>query len=192
VWLEARRFTTLCLAALAPCGCGVLAGIEDRALSAVGTGGGGADPSAGGAGGAIACDEPLSHVDGKRCFFVNVAPSSSTANWYEHRTACTQRGGDLAIIGNSDDQFDVSQLALSYDNSISYWIGLSDEAEEGTWRWVDGSMLGDDSWMPTEPKPDSAGTEYDCATMQFGSEWAASVCTSATEAAICERDLTAP
>lgn len=35
---------------------------------------------------------------------------------------------------------------------IAYWIGLSDQREEGTWEWTDGSLLGNyTNWENNNP-----------------------------------------
>ncbi|KAF5889910.1 antigen like protein, partial [Clarias magur] len=62
---------------------------------------------------------------------------SELKNWDESRQACRDRGADLAIINTKEKQeFIVKQLLES-----RAWIGLSDRAKEGEWKWVDGTLL---------------------------------------------------
>ena len=52
-----------------------------------------------------------------------------------------------------------------------YWIGLSDSASEGTWRWLNGNRanLDDGSlWHPGYPLTSSTGNNIDCAVAFFG------------------------
>ena len=52
-----------------------------------------------------------------------------------------------------------------------YWIGLSDSASEGTWRWLNGNRANtdDDSlWAPGTPRTGSSGNNRDCAFAVFG------------------------
>ena len=58
--------------------------------------------------------------------------------------------------------------------SDAYWIGLSDSASEGTWRWLNGNRanLGDGSlWFPGYPRTGSLGNNNDCALAYFHSSF---------------------
>ena len=51
-----------------------------------------------------------------------------------------------------------------------YWIGLSDSASEGTWRWLNGNRAnpGDGSlWYPGHPQTGSSGNDRDCTGADF-------------------------
>ncbi|XP_052425216.1 C-type lectin domain family 12 member B-like isoform X2 [Carassius gibelio] len=75
--------------------------------------------------------------DGWRChqsslyFF-----SSETKNWDESRRYCRERGADLIIINNREEQDFVKIITGSFGY---FWIGLTDVEVEGRWKWVDGS-----------------------------------------------------
>ena len=52
-----------------------------------------------------------------------------------------------------------------------YWIGLSDSASEGTWRWFNGNRANPDDgslWYPGRPRTGSSGNNADCANAVFG------------------------
>uniref|UniRef100_A0A671L328 C-type lectin domain-containing protein n=1 Tax=Sinocyclocheilus anshuiensis TaxID=1608454 RepID=A0A671L328_9TELE len=63
--------------------------------------------------------------------------SSGWKSWTESRIYCTDRGGDLIIKDNSEEQ--------EFDNisgGADVWIGLTDSDVEDRWKWVDGKPNG--------------------------------------------------
>ena len=58
-------------------------------------------------------------------------------------------------------------LSLS---GVWYWIGLSDSASEGTWRWLNSNRANPDDgslWYPGYPRTGSSGNDRDCALAAF-------------------------
>ncbi|MBN3306650.1 CLC4F protein, partial [Amia calva] len=87
--------------------------------------------------------------DGKCYFF-----STDEKNWDESRDDCVRRGGHLAIIGTEEEQtFIKTQInGFMKVGKKKYWIGLTDAAAEGVWRWVDNTPLGKFRvWAQNEP-----------------------------------------
>ncbi|XP_073672072.1 sperm receptor for egg jelly-like [Paramisgurnus dabryanus] len=66
--------------------------------------------------------------------------SSENKTWTESRRYCRERGADLIIINNREEQ-DFVQIMLRKAGTNVVWIGLSDSDEEGRWKWVNGSTL---------------------------------------------------
>ncbi|XP_056592619.1 C-type lectin domain family 4 member M-like isoform X2 [Triplophysa dalaica] len=75
--------------------------------------------------------------------------SSEKKNWTESRRYCRERGADLIIINNKEEQDFIEKKTCKE----RFWIGLSDSDEEGRWKWVDGSAMtsGFSFWKSGEP-----------------------------------------
>lgn len=70
--------------------------------------------------------------------------------WHQAKAACEQLGGHLAIItSNGENRFIWDELMVNRTSQA--WIGLSDEAKEGDWRWVDGRPVTFCPWGPGQP-----------------------------------------
>uniref|UniRef100_A0A3B1K604 C-type lectin domain-containing protein n=1 Tax=Astyanax mexicanus TaxID=7994 RepID=A0A3B1K604_ASTMX len=81
--------------------------------------------------------------------------------WHYARMDCRARGADLVIINSREEQ----EFIKRQDKNV--WIGLSDEEEEGVWKWVDGSPLTTRYWSTGEPN--NADRGEDCAVFTDGS-----------------------
>ncbi|KAK0132901.1 Macrophage mannose receptor 1 [Merluccius polli] len=86
--------------------------------------------------------------------------STAKKNWTASRDDCLERDADLIVINSREEQEFVDILGGDY------WIGLSDGDTEGTWKWVDGTIMTSSSWGPGEPD-DKRGAE-DCVVTRGG------------------------
>ncbi|MGD2250120.1 MAG: lectin-like protein [Candidatus Methanofastidiosia archaeon] len=77
-------------------------------------------------------------------------------SWADAKADCEARGGHLVTITSSAENDFVSNLAGS--NTI--WIGLTDEATEGTWLWVTGESVVYTNWNSGEPNNYGSGEDY--------------------------------
>ncbi|XP_030268390.1 CD209 antigen-like protein E isoform X3 [Sparus aurata] len=75
---------------------------------------------------------------GCSCYF----RSNQMKTWQQSRTDCQNKGADLVVINNKDENNFVSDLTKLNGES---WIGLKTEWSTGRssyeWKWVDGSPL---------------------------------------------------
>ncbi|XP_073715933.1 CD209 antigen-like protein A [Misgurnus anguillicaudatus] len=106
--------------------------------------------------------------------------SSEKKTWSDSRTKCTQRGADLIIINNQEEQDFLKNMPGPN------WIGLSDSDVEGTWKWVDGSTLNTRFWDKSTNEP-NGGTAENCAFI-YSSGWGDYPCTY-TFNWICEKNM---
>uniref|UniRef100_A0A3Q1GXN8 C-type lectin domain-containing protein n=1 Tax=Anabas testudineus TaxID=64144 RepID=A0A3Q1GXN8_ANATE len=80
------------------------------------------------------------------CYFL----STESGSWTEGRQDCRTRGADLVVIDSDEEQ-----TFLSTFTNMSTWIGLSDKDKEGTWKWVDGTLLTVMFWFWASNQPDN-------------------------------------
>ncbi|KAI8515296.1 Fibrinogen C domain-containing protein 1 [Branchiostoma belcheri] len=79
----------------------------------------------------------------------------------EAAAACRADGGTLAMPRDAETNAFLGSLYRATTDGWSFWIGLHDRREEGSYKWVDGSALGPySSWGPKQPN-DIRGTR-DC------------------------------
>ncbi|KAM9328130.1 uncharacterized protein KZ484_019496 isoform 1-T1 [Pholidichthys leucotaenia] len=98
--------------------------------------------------------------------------SSSSKSWQESREYCQQNGSDLVIITTKEEQDFLVQF-----NKRS-WIGLTDKEKEGTWKWVDGTLLDErfHPWDEGEPNNDQ-GSEHCGELLHSKGSWNDNTCT---------------
>jgi hypothetical protein len=101
------------------------------------------------------CPEELRFTLGKReyCFL-------NAATWQNAQAQCAQSGGDLAVMDSAEENDALfARIGARFDVG-NIWIGLSDAAEEGRFRWASGEPVGAPPWRAGEPN--NLGDE-DCA-----------------------------
>ncbi|XP_038164300.1 CD209 antigen-like protein E, partial [Cyprinodon tularosa] len=103
-------------------------------------------------------------LHGVNCYYF----SNNKSTWNENRDSCRGQGGDLVKIDSREEQMflegKVKEKMTNKDDS--FWIGLTDSDNEGSWVWVDGSPLKESLsfWGNNEPDGQGGGTdsEVDC------------------------------
>lgn len=106
-----------------------------------------------------ACPCPVRRL-GESSFLV--CPEQRT--WSEARAACQAVGYDLARIRDTPQNCVVAR-GVSSAALPDAWIGMSDQALEGDWRWIDGDAVVDAPWSPGEPN-NNGGIE-NCGTISI-------------------------
>ena len=108
---------------------------------------------------------------------------SPQVTWDQARLNCRcQYGGDLVSITSTEESQWVVANPLTV-GSGNVWIGLSDYAVEGDYKWEDGTSLSWTNWLSGQPSDgDSTDTMQDCVVMrQSDGAWADNDCTTSKE-----------
>ncbi|XP_064089321.1 CD209 antigen-like protein E isoform X1 [Macrobrachium nipponense] len=89
------------------------------------------------------------------CYFI----SKDTSTWQDSRQKCIALNSDLVKITHDEEYDFLYRLAKGH----ATYIGLSDQQQEGTYRWVaDGTIHQSvESWWQ-KGEPNSAGSGEDC------------------------------
>ncbi|KAJ7316564.1 hypothetical protein JRQ81_002726 [Phrynocephalus forsythii] len=114
---------------------------------------------------------------GKYYFF-----SYSLASWEVANQSCAAMDSHLVTIKSAEEEGHVTRIL----KSSTSWIGLTDQVQEGNWKWVDGTDVGPKNsyWQPNEP---NGGRTENCALLK-NSLWYDSSCKE-SHRWICERTL---
>ncbi|XP_069651824.1 C-type lectin domain family 4 member G-like [Haliaeetus albicilla] len=76
---------------------------------------------------------------------------TGAAGWAKAQGLCQERGAQLAVIGDPQEQAFLAGFSPPHDS----WIGLHDRSTEGSFQWVDGSPSTYRNWRWGQP--DEAG-----------------------------------
>ncbi|XP_034546802.1 CD209 antigen-like protein E [Notolabrus celidotus] len=123
----------------------------------------------------LQCETGWKNFSGS-CYYI----STEKKSWTSSREDCIAKGADLVIIDSQEEKDFLSGLASSGAN---IWIGLTDNVQEGTWMWVDGSRVTTTYWG--DGQPNSEGNQ-DCGEMVKKGEWNDDIC-YAKNIWICEK-----
>ena len=83
-------------------------------------------------------------------------------NWQGGENYAIKLGGHLASISSSEEDIFLKE------NFQRGWIGLTDSASEGTWRWTDGSQVTYTNWEVGQPDNTRGIQHYAQAWTQSG------------------------
>jgi hypothetical protein len=116
---------------------------------------------------------------GCKCYW-----NSGWLSWNKSREFCVSHGADLVVVDSKEEMDFISGWYSMY------WLGATDAAGEGTWRWVDGTVLSLDnpSWSRGGPQ---GGGDSNClrkAWEQNQFKWTDASCDTMTYG-LCEQNL---
>jgi hypothetical protein len=166
-----------------------------------GAAGGGTGGAAGAAGGAVIGGGGMSGAScpadtfGGHTYAFCVGPLS----WADAQTDCMAKGMRLVRIDDSAENDWVQSIAFAGISSVSSiywpWIGATDVAVQGEWRWTDGALfwLGNmngaaqgglySDWVAASP---GNGTSSECGILEHSAFWKDWPC-STLESYVCEQ-----
>jgi lectin-like protein len=99
-------------------------------------------------------DQSMTAPDGSCFVFIAAA-----VTFAEAQAACTALNAHLAIVNTAA----LDDAAEAFVGTHDTYIGLTDQAVENTFVWVDGSALVFSAWEPNEPSNGGGAYEEDCA-----------------------------
>ena len=79
-------------------------------------------------------------------------------SWHEAKEYAEALGGHLATINSQDEQSFIESL-IQGEYKQEYWLGGTDEVQEGEWVWVTGEPFTFTNWASGEPN-NSGGIEH--------------------------------
>jgi hypothetical protein len=93
--------------------------------------------------------------------------------WHEAKSYCEDRSQYLVTVTSSDENDFVFNHMYTEPNNenIWGWLGATDEANEGEWKWVTGEPWNYTNWASTEPNNYGKGEHYLVHYLGSG-EWA--------------------
>lgn len=81
------------------------------------------------------------------------------SGWDEAKAYCESLGGYLATITSQEENDAVFEYMQNQGYDGAYF-GLTDEEEEGTWKWVTGEKVDYTNWHPGEPNAENSNEDY--------------------------------
>ncbi|XP_042308484.1 hepatic lectin-like isoform X2 [Sceloporus undulatus] len=114
------------------------------------------------------------------CYFFSV----QDATWHTAKDHCEEKNSTLVVIHDLPKQ----NFLQSRTRGHRHWIGLTDENNEGQWRWIDGTSYRTSfkNWKTGEPNNYDRGE--DCALMDGPGIWNDMSCNSKAFY-VCEKPL---
>jgi cysteine-rich repeat protein len=98
---------------------------------------------------------------------------------------CQAIGGVLGVPEDEATVAFLSDQGLRHFGSVDFWLGVSDEADEGTWRTLGGAAVTFLPWGPTEPNGE---TQENCALLDtsYNGLWRDRLCGEPYVGALCK------
>ena len=116
---------------------------------------------------------------------------NTASTWQAAQAACLAVGANLAIVQDEAEQTLVGGLSGNFPaGAPNLWLGATDEAQEASFVWVDGTPVIFQKWRSGEPNNGGqGGTPEDCSVIEGDTaahEWDDRPCTVPVPY-ICER-----
>jgi hypothetical protein len=102
---------------------------------------------------AVGCEDGWTEMpDGIRC----AQAFNTSTDWRGSQDNCESLGGNLVRIGDAEDNaFVIDLYSATGAGSVWFHAGLTDEAEEGSWTWLDGVESTYRNWDSGQPDNES-------------------------------------
>nr|XP_061798746.1 C-type lectin domain family 12 member B-like [Nerophis lumbriciformis] len=107
------------------------------------------------------------------CYYFSLPEPDAKKNWSDSRADCIDRGGDLLVIDNLQEQILISENIPKASSTSGFWwqngfwMGLRDTQSRGTWMWINNSTVADTGYW-REHQPSTIGPQTgDCAAFFY-------------------------
>jgi outer membrane protein assembly factor BamB len=90
-------------------------------------------------------------TDLKKGLLTNYQLIQGNFTWHEAKVDAEKRGGHLATITSEREHQRMLEQLKSKSGNNYYWLGATDEKNEGVWRWVTNEPFEYESWSDTSP-----------------------------------------
>ena len=91
---------------------------------------------------------------------------SSAKTWANAKTACENLGGHLATSTSAEKNTFLTTLTTA-----RAWLGGTDEAKEGTWKWITGETWNYTKWYTGTPDNADGAEHYLCINYNTVGKW---------------------
>ena len=105
--------------------------------------------------------------------------SNTRKSWYDAKSSCESIGSQLIEPRTKEINDDIAAEAFDlYQGTLDYWMGISDEAEEGNWIYnSDGQSITFSNWLPGWPGQADCAFTYGSGGSDHG-KWRDSSCST--------------
>ncbi|XP_030197573.1 galactose-specific lectin nattectin-like [Gadus morhua] len=105
-------------------------------------------------------------------------------SWNKSRELCVSKGADLVVVDSKEEMDFINRYGGDF------WLGATDEASDGLWRWSDGTVLSayNPSWRRGKPDGDKDKNCLRTAWEKTNYKWTVGSCKDASYG-ICEYNL---
>ena len=102
-----------------------------------------------------------------------------TMSWHEAKNYCeTLKYGHLhqahliEIYDSTQQNFLKGRLLEISQNSETWWIGLTDSENEGTWKWAHSGIIATyTSWTSGQPDDADYSQDFGCLQIRYNYDW---------------------
>ncbi|XP_032845156.2 CD209 antigen-like protein A isoform X2 [Tyto alba] len=92
--------------------------------------------------------------------------STEKMSWLDAKEICADQGAHLVVINSELEQ---AFLKDSINSSSTYWMGVTDQLEEGTWLWTNGERTSISYWNTWKENKDK--DQKDCGSIGPDGIW---------------------
>jgi len=113
-------------------------------------------------------------MDGLEVYGTLYLPVYEMLDWHDAKIRAESLGGHLATVTTEREHLNIARTLGEAIRHYNFWLGASDEAQEGDWRWITGEAFDYTRWSGFywHPAPNNKGNEDALEYRMIGSrEW---------------------